>query len=280
MTERFDVQRHVLGPLLTYGLWQWSHHVFRPALVAKSLGLYHPNTLGTAPPPRKLPGGGPDLSRRSVEPILLERTPGHYDSVVEFDHCSDDYEQAVKPFSQPVFDELLGQMLPHLVPDARILDPSCGPGIEAMALARLVPEGEVVAADLSRGMVETSWRNARQGGMSNMAFVQADVGDPPAVFEGYFDAISCCLAFHHYPDGAAAVRAFRKVLKPGGMAFVADPGPKWFNDMSQPWAKLADPGFVQHRTGADFQMLFRQAGFADVFWIEALPGIGITVAST
>jgi SAM-dependent methyltransferase len=245
MTERFDVQRHVLGPLLTYGLWQWSHHVFRPALVAKSLGLYHPNTLGTPPPPRKLPGGGPELSRRSVEPILLERTPGHYDSVVEFDHCSDDYEQAVKPFSQPVFDELLGQMLPHLVPDARILDPSCGPGIEAMALARLVPEGEVVAADLSRGMVETSWRNARQGGLTNMAFVQADVGDPP-----------------------------------GGMAFVADPGPKWFNDMSQPWAKLADPGFVQHRTGADFQVLFRQAGFADVFWIEALPGIGITVAST
>lgn len=280
MSERFDVQRHVLGPLLTYGLWSWSHHVFRPALVAKSLGLYHPNTLGHPPAPRKLPGGGPELSRRFDEPVLLEVTPGHYDSVVEFDHCSDDYEQAVKPFSQPVFDELLAQLLPHLVPDARILDPSCGPGIEAMALARLVPEGEVVAADLSRGMVETSWRNAREAGLTNMAFVQADVGNPPAMFEGYFDAISCCLAFHHYPDGAAAIRAFRKVLKPGGMAFVADPGPKWFNDMSHPWAKLADPGFVQHRTGTDFQMLFRQAGFADVYWVEALPGIGITVAST
>ena len=126
----------------------------------------------------------------------------------------------------------------------------------------------------------TAWRNARQAGRSNMAFVQADVGDPPPLFEGYFDAISCCLAFHHYPDGAAAIRAFRRVLKPGGMAFVADPGPKWFNDMSRPWAKLADPGFVQHRTGTDFQMLFRQAGFAEVYWVEALPGIGITVAST
>jgi len=279
MSEQFDVQRHVLGPLLTYGLWSWSHHVFRPALVAKSLGLYKPNTLGTPPGPHKLSGGGPELSRRHDEPVLLEVTPGHYDSVVEFDHCSDDYEQAVKPFSQPVFDELLAQMLPHLVPDARILDPSCGPGIEAIALAKLVPSGEVVAADLSRGMVETSWRNARQAKLTNMAFVQADVGDPPALFEGYFDAISCCLAFHHYPDGEAAARAFRKVLKPGGMAFVADPGPKWFNDMSHPWAKLADPGFVQHRTGTDFQTLFRQAGFSDVYWIEALPGIGITVAS-
>jgi SAM-dependent methyltransferase len=280
MTERFDVQRHVLGPLLTYGLWSWSANVFKPALVMKSLGLYRPNTLGQPPAPRKLDGGGPSLSKTLAEPLLLKQQPGHYDSVVEFDHCSDDYEAAVKPFSQPVFDELLGLMLNHLVPSARILDPSCGPGIEAIALARLVPDGEVVAADLSQGMVETAWRNAREAGLANMAFVQSDVGNPPAIFDGYFDAISCCLAFHHYPDGPAAVRAFRRVLRPGGMAFVADPGPKWFNDMSQPWAKLADPGFVQHRTGADFQTLFRQAGFADVYWVEALPGIGITVAST
>lgn len=280
MTERFDVQRHVLGPLLTYGLWSWSANVFKPALVMKSLGLYRPNTLGQPPAPRKLDGGGPSMSKTLAEPLLLEQQPGHYDSVVEFDHCSDDYEAAVKPFSQPVFDELLGLMLNHLVPTARILDPSCGPGIEAIALARLVPDGEVVAADLSRGMVETAWRNAREAGLANMAFVQSDVGNPPAIFDGYFDAISCCLAFHHYPDGLAAVRAFRRVLRPGGMAFIADPGPKWFNDMSQPWAKLADPGFVQHRTGADFQTLFRQAGFSDVYWVEALPGIGITVASS
>src|SRR4051812_9778393 len=89
MSEQFDVQRHVLGPLLTYGLWSWSHHVFRPALVAKSLGLYKPNTLGTPPGPHKLAGGGPDLSTRHDEPVLLAVTPGHYDSVVEFDHCSD-----------------------------------------------------------------------------------------------------------------------------------------------------------------------------------------------
>ena len=71
MTERFDMQRHVLGPLLTYGLWSWSHHVFRPALVAKSLGLYRPNTLGSAPPLRKLPGGGPAMSKELAAPLLL-----------------------------------------------------------------------------------------------------------------------------------------------------------------------------------------------------------------
>lgn len=279
MAESFDMQRHVLGPALTLGLWSWSHSVFRPAQVMKSLGLYHPQTLGRPPLPVRFTGGGPEFSLRHGAPVLLDDSPDHYDSVVEFDHCAEDYEAAVKPFSQPVFEELVALLLTHLVPDARILDPSCGPGVEAIALSRLVPEGEVVAADLSRGMVETAFSNAQREGRTNMAFVQADVGAPSPAFTGYFDAISCCLAFHHYPDGLAAVRAFHQVLKPGGMAFVADPGPQWFNDMSRDLAKLADPGFVRHRTGAEFQMLFREAGFRDVYWVEALPGIGITAAT-
>ncbi len=277
MAANFNLQRDVLGPALTLGLWSWSHYVFKPALMMKSAGLYRPQTLGKLPE-AKFTGGGADLSLKFDKPVYLETQPGHYGSVEEFDHCSELYEQAVAPCSRPVFDELMALLLEPLVPSARILDPSAGPGIEAIALSRLVPDGEVVAADLSRGMVETAWRNARQAGRSNMAFFQADVGDPPAVFEGYFDAVACCLAFHHYPDGAAAVKAFHKVLKPGGMAFVADPGPQWFNEMSQGFAKLADPGFVQHRTGAEFQLLFREAGFASVYWVEALPGIGITVA--
>lgn len=280
MPAPFDLQRHVLGPLLTFGLWSWSANVFRPAQMLKSSGLYQANTLGVPPMRRALGGAHPALSAHHAGPVFLDTAPEHYNSVVEFDHCAEEYELAVKPFSQPVFDELVALLLPHLTPSARLLDPSAGPGSEAVALARLVPDGEVVAADLSRGMVETAWRNAQRAGRRNMAFFQADVGAPPAAFDGYFDAVVCCLAFHHYPDGAAAVRAFRRVLRPGGMVFVADPGPKWFNDMSEGFAKLADPGFVQHRTGTEFQMLFREAGFSEVYWVEALPGIGITVAAT
>jgi ubiquinone/menaquinone biosynthesis C-methylase UbiE len=278
MAAPFDLQRHVLGPMLTLGLWSWSHYVFKPAQMLKSAGLYHPQVLGTPPDPRRLGGAGPDLSCRHAGPVLLDNDPQHYDSVVEFDHCADEYELAVKPFSQPVFDEVVALLVPHLTPSARILDPSAGPGSEAIALARLVPDGEVIAADLSRGMVQTAFRNGQRAGRTNMAFYQADVGAPPAVFEGYFDAVVCSLAFHHYPDGLAAVRAFRRVLRPGGMVFIADPGPQWFNEMSQGFAKLADPGFVQHRTGAEFHMLLREAGFASIYWVEALPGIGISIA--
>jgi SAM-dependent methyltransferase len=112
-----------------------------------------------------------------------------------------------------------------------------------------------------------------------MAFFQADVAKPPEEFEGYFDAIFCCLSFHHYPDGEAAVRAFRKVLAPGGKVFVADAGPRWFVELARPISELADPGFVRHRTGEEFLRMFTEAGFSSVSWVEALPGIGVTVAS-
>jgi len=128
-------------------------------------------------------------------------------------------------------------------------------------------------------MVQTAFENAGAAGRSNMAFVQADVSALPDKFDDYFDAIFCCLSFHHYPDGHAAARSFLRVLAPGGHCFVADGGPRWFVELARPVSLLADPGFVQHRTGEEFQQLFGSAGFESVFWVETLPGIGITVAT-
>jgi SAM-dependent methyltransferase len=259
-------------------LLSWRVHVFEPARVLRRLGLYAPATLGQAVVPGVPGGGGPHLSRRHAQPVLLAEEPAGYQDVREFDRLASLYEAVVRPFSEPIIDEVVALMQP-LNPRARVLDPSVGPGGSALRLSRLVPEGEVVAADLSRGMVETAWRAAQKAGCHNMAFFQADVAKPPEEFEGYFDAIFCCLSFHHYPDGEAAVRAFRKVLAPGGKVFVADAGPRWFVELARPISELADPGFVRHRTGEEFLRLFTEAGFSSVSWVEALPGIGVTVAS-
>jgi ubiquinone/menaquinone biosynthesis C-methylase UbiE len=210
--------------------------------------------------------------------VLLADEPEGYDSVRVFDDVAGQYDAIVRPFSDPIVAETVALMRPFLSPRSRILDPSAGPGRAAIQLSHLVPEGEVVAADLSRCMVETAHRAARAAGRANMAFFQADVGQPPAAFEGYFDAVFCCLSFHHYPDGAAAARGLRRVLAPGGKLFVADAGPAWFIALARPISMLADPGFVQHRTGEQFQQLFTAAGFSSVYWIEALPGIGVTIA--
>jgi SAM-dependent methyltransferase len=90
--------------------------------------------------------------------------------------------------------------------------------------------------------------------------------------------VFCCLSFHHYPDDVAAADTFRRVLRKGGIACVADPGPAWFIAISKKLSQLTDPGFVRHRTGEEFQALFTKAGFQSVCWTEVLPGIGVTLA--
>jgi SAM-dependent methyltransferase len=272
-------ERDLLNHSLAMALLSWNVHVFQPALALRRLGHYRPATLGVRPEPSNPRGGGRGLSLRCELPVLLPDEPEGYESVRAFDEVADGYAAAVRPFSDPIVDETLALMRPFLSPSSRILDPSAGPGHAVIRLSRLVPEGEVIAADLSRGMVEHAHRDAQAAGCHNIAFFQADVARPPSAFEGYFDAIFCCLSFHHYSDGAAAARAFRRVLAPGGRAFVADAGPAWFIELARPISILADPGFVRHRTGEEFQRLFTEAGFASVYWIEALPGIGVTIAS-
>jgi SAM-dependent methyltransferase len=270
--------RHLLDQALALTLLSWRVYVFEPARALRRLGLYRASTLG--PPVQRgvLRGGGPHLCLRHEQPVLLEDEPAGYEDVREFDRVASIYDAVVRPFSDPIVDEVLELMQP-LPPNARILDPSAGPGGSALRLSRLVPAGEVVAADLSRGMVETAHRAARAAGCRNMAFFQADVARPPEAFTGAFDAVFCCLSFHHYPDGLAAARAFRRVLAPHGKVFVADAGPAWFVELARPISVLADPGFVRHRTGEEFLQLFTEAGFSSVSWVEALPGIGFTVAT-
>jgi ubiquinone/menaquinone biosynthesis C-methylase UbiE len=266
--------------LVALGLWSWNQHVFKPAQLLRNAGLYQPVSIGRPPPAGEFRGGEPVLSRSYREPQWLDQQPDNYSSVAVFDQYAEAYEEIAYPFTQTVFEEMLTLMQPYMGPNARILDPSAGPAREARLLAKMWPDAEVVAADLARGMVEVAWQKARSQGISNMAFFQSDVADPRAEFAGYFDAIHCSIAFHHYPDGRAAARAFRSVLAPGGKAFIADAGPDWFKLLSYGWSRLTDPGFVQHRNGQEFQQLFLEAGFADVYWIEALPGIGFTIAST
>jgi SAM-dependent methyltransferase len=272
------MQREILGPVLALSLWSWAFNVFQPARRLKQLGLYQPNTLGKAPQPMLSSPSSELLSRTHPEPVFLEATPDNYATVDEFDHCAPGYDQAVRPFSEPIVEETLALLRPYVTSSSRILDPSCGPGMAALDLAALVPDGEVVAADLSRGMVTQAHQAATQQGRRNMAFFQADVAQPPAAFEQHFDAVYCCLSFHHYPDGAAAARAFARVLRPGGVAVVADGGPDWFIALARGISVLADPGFVRHRNGHEFLRLFDEAGFRAGYWIEALPGIGITIA--
>jgi SAM-dependent methyltransferase len=275
-----DTSQQLKGAVLASALWQWTNFVFKPAQAYKKIGLYNPASLGNPPSPQETAGHGPELSTRLNEPVFMPGTPDDYHLVEAFDDWAEDYGPVVDPFINPILDETFSLMADLIGPRARILDPSCGPAHAAIRLSKLYPEGEVVCADLSRGMVQQAHDNAREAGRNNMAFYQADVGDPPAAFDSYFDVIFSSLSFHHYPDGQAAANSFNKVLKPGGQCFIVDGGPRWFVELARPISQMCDPGFIQHRTGEDFTSLLRTAGFTSVYWVELLPGIGITIGTS
>jgi ubiquinone/menaquinone biosynthesis C-methylase UbiE len=118
-------------------------------------------------------------------------------------------------------DEILGHL--PLRPGAVVADIGAGTGYFALPLARAVgPKGRVLAVDLQIEMLE-------------LLRAKLNVSDAPANIElvhGRADATtlsdcSCDVVFianvwHELPDHDAALREFRRVLKPGGSLTVVD----------------------------------------------------------
>lgn len=266
------------GALLVGAMWWYSATVLQPAQAIRRRIGRPPNVRDELGLARPGPGLGPRFCLEQKEPVMLGRPTDHDHLVMEFDRFSEAYDAWVRPFSMPIFEEALAILEPLLAADARVLDAGCGPGRELRRMAARVPHGEVVGVDLAAGMVMSAYRAARAAGLDNTAFIQADVGDLPSRFEGQFDLVYNCLAHHHYPDPSAAAMSIRRVLRPGGLYAIIDPGPSWYITMSSPLAHLADPGWVRFHTPQQFRELLATAGFAHVSWHELLPGFGLCLA--
>jgi ubiquinone/menaquinone biosynthesis C-methylase UbiE len=270
------------GTVLMANVWWYAFYVLRPAQAMKQFGWYRSRSdIGVLPaaiPPRKR-GGGRYYSRKFKKPVLLETAPESYELVEDFDAISSTYQQAVEPFSRPVFEEVSRTLRPLAPKNSRILDCSCGPGTELQLLAEMFPDGEVVGSDLAARMVLTAAEAAARRELDNVAFFQADVARLPEHFGGRFDFVYCSLAFHHYPDGAGAVREMYRCLRPAGHAVVVDAGPWWMKMLASPMAKWGDPGWITFRTGDEFKQVFTAAGFSSFYWTEVLPGIGLSIAT-
>ena len=97
-----------------------------------------------------------------------------------------------------------------------VLDVGCGTGWFAAGLRRASPEGvvRVVGADLSAGMLS----RAKDAGA--WPLLQADAARLP-LRSGGFDVVVCRGVLHHLPDVPAALREWRRVLRPGGAVVIA-----------------------------------------------------------
>ena len=114
----------------------------------------------------------------------------------------------------------LGTLL-NLQPGQHVLDVASGTGASALLLAERFGV-HVVGIDLSARNIERGATEAERRGLSGL--VQFRVGDAERVpvSDAVFDALICECAFCTFPDKAAAVGEFARVLKLGGAVGLSD----------------------------------------------------------
>lgn len=131
------------------------------------------------------------------------------------------HEAVLRSHRARTVDNSARYLVPHLRPDARLLDIGCGPGTLTVDLARLLPAGQVVAIDRDQGIVDETARHAAESGVDN---VTARVGDIYNIDEpdGAFDVVHAHQVLQHLSDPVRALGQMRRLVRPGGVVAARD----------------------------------------------------------
>ena len=156
----------------------------------------------------------------------------------------------------------------------RILDVGCGAGVAFAGIARRFRARLITAVEIDSRMVAAA-RAAALRCPCPVEVVQADVQD--LALEGAsFDAVLCHQTLHHVSRQRAALRSFRRLLRPGGVLLLAESCGAFTRSLAVR-TLFRHPG-SGHRSAAEFLRLVREAGFEvgeksistpDPFWARA-----------
>lgn len=123
-----------------------------------------------------------------------------------------------------------------------VLDVGCGCGDTAMEIASQVgAKGSVTGIDISTPMLERARQTARQRGVANVAFENADA-QTAALPQQRFDLLFSRFGVMFFIDPPAAFANLRRALKAGGrLAFVC-----WRGLPENPWMFVPVMAAAQH----------------------------------
>ena len=102
----------------------------------------------------------------------------------------------------------------------KILNAGCGTGKESIQMAYVFPDAEITAVDLSKTSLAYGIFKARQLGIENITFKQADIMELGSLDER-FDYIASAGVLHHMKDPVAGWKILCGLLKPKGLMRIA-----------------------------------------------------------
>lgn len=122
---------------------------------------------------------------------------------------------------------------------AKILIAGTGTGQEAIELAFGFPDAEITGVDLSRTSLAYGIMRARQLGITNLTFCQADINELGTIGQS-FDYIASSGVLHHMKDPEAGWRVLHGLLKPGGLMRIALYSRMARVSVTQAWQVIAE----------------------------------------
>lgn len=126
------------------------------------------------------------------------------------------YERYMVPLLFRPYAKRLAQRAAEFEP-RRILETAAGTGVVTNALARALPEADIIATDLNQAMLDVA---AERVSGANVSFRQADALDLP-FDDSSFDLVVCQFGVMFYPDKVKGNTEARRVLRDGGHYLIA-----------------------------------------------------------
>lgn len=105
----------------------------------------------------------------------------------------------------------------------RILDMATGTGDLAIALARCIPEAEVVGADPSEGMLAEARRKVQKAGLeSRISLITASAEELTELEDASFDVVTVAFGVRNFEQMERGLEELHRILRPGGELIVLE----------------------------------------------------------
>jgi SAM-dependent methyltransferase len=185
-----------------------------------------------------------------------------------------DWSEFIDRSTAPVSERLVA--MAGIEPGHRVLDVAAGYGEPSLTAAKVVgAQGEIVATDISAGMLAYGRERAAAAGLQNIEFIESDAAS--LNFEpGSFDAALSRWGIIFDPDGEGAAGRVRGFLKAGArmaisswgpperVPFIAVPMGTAMKLLEVPPPPPGTPGPLSRPTPAAIGGLLEGGGFAEV----------------